>query len=134
VPRPAIDEDRAKRILELESAVKEAASEGDAIGERAALEKWIETDPFDPVAQLRLGNLYATEKDDVAAMRALERAVVCDPALFSAQLNLSRVYLRLGFRTRALSTLDHARRAAPNERARATIAKTAARIRGRATS
>jgi CheY-like chemotaxis protein len=128
VERPPVDEDRAERILELETRVKAAKEAGDAAGERQALEQWVDTDPFDPIARLRLGNLHAAAGDDESAMRALERAVVCDPRLFSAHLNLSRTYLRLGFRKKGVATLEHTRDLAPNEKARKTIEKTILRV------
>jgi DNA-binding response OmpR family regulator len=83
--------------------------------------RWLEIDPFDPLAHLEAGNLQSQQQNFEGAMRSYEAAVVYDKRLFEAQSNLALVYERLGFRRKAIEGWRRALTIAPEDAVRGQI-------------
>lgn len=111
----------AERIDALKQSYNDLAQRGLFFSADAAIEQWIDLDPFDGRAWLERGNLCAHAGDLVGAMSAYEAAVVYESTLLVAHLGLAMVYEQLGFLRRARTTWLKARELSPDPEVRSRI-------------
>jgi DNA-binding response OmpR family regulator len=117
-PRP---QDREQTIAALRHELDEHRLMGDWQPALQCVTRWLELDPFDPIAHLEAGNLLSQQKDLEGAMRAYESSVVYDKSCFPALSNLALVYERLGFGRKGAETWRKALEHAPDDAAKTRI-------------